>query len=147
MQRDRACYPTRQAETAYCSFRTQEFAAASKSTLQGGCLLRRRQQCLCKALLISHRQADDLGLLDGTLRGVLDGSNHEVGHSAPLKLSGALEHRMQVGADSGFETGGRNGCRHGYILHRENVRQFAGLVKWFEWMHTSKFRITHSAVE
>jgi len=41
-------------------------------------------------------------LSNGTLRGVLDGGHNEIGHGAPLKFSGALEHRMQIGADPGF---------------------------------------------
>ena len=56
------------------------------------------------------------GSLDGLLRGVLDGRHHEISHGAPLELRGALEHGMQVGADPGFKTGGRDGCGHGAVL-------------------------------
>jgi hypothetical protein len=33
-----------------------------------------------------------------------------------LKLGGTLEHRMQIGADPGFEASGGNGWRHGLVL-------------------------------
>jgi hypothetical protein len=74
---------------------------------------------LRKALLIGQGQADNFGLLDGALRGVLDGDDYEVGHGAPLKLSGAFEHRMQIGTDPGFEASGRNSCSHSDFLFLE----------------------------
>jgi hypothetical protein len=33
-----------------------------------------------------------------------------------LKFGGALEHRMQIGTDPGFKTGGSDRCGHGFVL-------------------------------
>jgi hypothetical protein len=98
------------------SFSAQELVATGKRTLQSGGRLRRRQQRLRETFLIGQRQSDNFRLLDGALRGVLDGGHHEISHGAALKFSGTLEHGMQIGANSGFETGGRNGSGHGFIL-------------------------------
>jgi len=44
------------------------------------------------------------------LGGYLHGGHHEIGHGTALNFSGTLEHRMQIGANSGFEAGGGSGC-------------------------------------
>jgi hypothetical protein len=46
---------------------------------------------LGKAFLISQRQSNHLGLLNGPLRGVLDGGNHEIRHGAALHLGGPFK--------------------------------------------------------
>jgi hypothetical protein len=71
---------------------------------------------LCEALLIGQRQANDLGLLNGALRCILDGGCNEISHGAPLKFGGAFEHRVQIGADPSFKTGGGDGYGHGVVL-------------------------------
>ncbi len=75
---------------------------------------------------VMWRRRDRLvGLLDGALCGIPDGGHDEIGHGAALKLGGAFEHRMQLGADPGFEAGGGDGCGHGVCPPDATVRQTA----------------------
>ena len=114
-----------QAATVSRSFSTQELAATSESTFQSRGRFGWRQQGLRKALLIGRRQADNFGSLNSLLCGVLYGRHHEICHGAPLKCGGTLDHRMQIDADSGFETSGRSGDGHSFVLLIQTIRQFA----------------------
>jgi len=85
---------------------------------------------LRETFLIGQRQSDDFGLLDGTLCRLLDGRHHKVSHGAALKLGGALEHRMQIGADPGFETGCRGGDGHGFVLLTKSYGKLPYKFRW-----------------
>src|ERR1017187_597259 len=71
--------------------------------------------------LVFHRKTDDFGLLNRSARGLARGRHYEVRQAAPFDLRGALEQRMDVGRQPGFETGAG-----GNFLHTPSIRQFAG---------------------
>lgn len=95
----------------------------------GGC--GERQERLCETFLIDQGQADDLRVLNGLLRCVPRGRDHEIGHGTALNLGRALEHRMQIAADAGFETGGRRGRWRGFVLLMVIMRQIAVQMKTY----------------
>ena len=63
--------------------------------------------------------------LYGALCGNLHCGNHKISHGAALKLRSTFEHGMQIGADTGFEAGSRNGLWHGQLLLNLFLWQFA----------------------
>src|ERR1017187_6516837 len=76
--------------------------------------------------LVFHRKTDDFGLLNRSARGLARGRHYEVRQAAPFDLRGALEQRMDVGRQPGFETGAG-----GNFLHTPSIRQFAVYVQRF----------------
>jgi hypothetical protein len=63
--------------------------------------------------------------------GVLHGTHNKIRHGAPLQLSGALEHGVQIGADPSLESSGRSGGSHDVFLFVQIVRQIAVFRKRF----------------
>lgn len=94
---------------------------AGEGSLQGRIWSGWKQQGPRKAFLIGRRQTNSFRLLDGVLRGVLQGEHHKIAHGAPLKFGGTFEHGVQIGADVGFKTDAGAGCEHGEILSRLDV--------------------------
>jgi hypothetical protein len=60
-------------------------------TLQGRRKRWRVQEQFDEALLVFHRQTDDLSILDGPLSNFLRSRNHEIADTAALELRGALD--------------------------------------------------------
>src|SRR5438270_6399967 len=84
--------------------------------LQGRCQHWRVQKQFDKALLVFERQADDLGFLDGLLRGFLSGGHEEIADTAALERGGALNNPQRIGRNASFNAGGSAGSlEHGSL--------------------------------
>ena len=66
--------------------------------LQGGRQRRRIEQKVHETPLIFDRKADDTGLFDCLVRGLLGGGNDEIADAAALHFSSALHHSQRIGA-------------------------------------------------
>jgi hypothetical protein len=61
---------------------------------------RRIQQEFDKAALVFGGKADDLGLLDGTVRGLLGGGDRKVADAAALHFGGLFHQAKHIGGNA-----------------------------------------------
>jgi hypothetical protein len=85
--------------------------------LQGRRKSRRVEEQFDEALLVFHRQTDDLGFRDGPVRNFLCGGNHEVADTAALELCCPLDDPQCIGRNPSFNSG----CAVGFLRHGDNL--------------------------
>jgi hypothetical protein len=95
---------------------------------------------LRKALLVCQGQADNFGLLNGSLRGLLHSTHHKISHGSALKFGGTLERCVQIKTDPGFKSScGGWGWGHGERLLK---KRFYGNMPYY-----IKMRVVFSTVK
>jgi hypothetical protein len=66
---------------------------------------RRIQKQFHKALLVLHRQANDLGFVDSPVSDLLSSRNYKIADTAALQFGGTLDDQERIGRNASFDTG------------------------------------------
>lgn len=64
------------------------------------------KQQFYKTPLVLGGQADDLRFIDGPVRGLLSGGDHEIADASALEFCGPLDDSQRLGRDASFYSGG-----------------------------------------
>lgn len=88
------------------SLSTEQFTMLCKSLLKGGCRFWWIEDAFSKKTLVINRKTDDFGRFDSLPCRLAGGRDDEIRQCSPLYFSGAFQHRMNMGWQAGFKSGG-----------------------------------------